>query len=31
MDTTKQKIFEVVNPKVDKKIIKQEAIHWMVL
>ena len=26
-----KEIFEAVNPKVDKKIIKQEAIHWFVL
>ena len=26
-----KEIFEAVNPEVDKKIIKQEAIHWFVL
>ena len=26
-----KEIFEAINPEVDKKIIKQEAIHWFVL
>ena len=26
-----KEIFEAVNPEVDKKIIKQETIHWFVL
>ena len=26
-----KEIFEAVNPEVNKKIIKQEAIHWFVL
>ena len=28
---TNKEIFEAVNPEVDKKIVKQEAIHWFVL